>query len=408
MSPLPPETPPAPPTVDEFNAAVAENPLKIADETLPAPAVEVVEYTEESVDQPMRQLVTVQRIVDVEAIPGKDRIVLARILGYRTIMQKDEAKIGKLVAYHEVDSFVPVDVETYAFLASRAKIDAFGKSRARIQTMKIGAAYSQGLAVLLDKAGLDPKSVKEGDDLTERLGVTKWEGKPAAKRDPNRKQVFAPWLKPWPTDAPGKTDEMRLQSKPGLLDEIRGRMAYVTIKCDGQSVTVFKRLDGTVAVCSRNYELVDTEGHPTPDALRRIRDLGIVDKLPPGYCVQGELCGPGLQQNRLGLADTKFFVFNVFRRFVDEDAWEELDQRSAFGFCKDAGLQTVPVVLRGWIPSDRHKLEDMIVMCAHLYPNGHPAEGIVVRPETPVESAVLGGGRKLSFKVINPEWEARV
>lgn len=413
--PLPPETPAPPPTVDPidtFNANLdaMASPIAIADETIPAkPAAPAapIEYEEESVDEPMRQLVTVQRIVDVESIPGKDRIVLAKILGYRTIMQKDEAKIGKLVAYHEVDSFVPVDVDAYAFLASRAKVDGEGKSRTRIQTMKIGAAYSQGLGVLLDKFGIDPKSVKEGDDLTARCGVTKWEGKQKAARDPNRVRVMAPWLKPWPADAPAKTDEMRLQSKPDLLDEIRGRSVYVTIKCDGQSITAFRRLDGTLSVCSRNYELVDAEGHPTPDALARVRALGVLDRLPPGFCLQAELCGPGVQQNRIGLREHKLYVFNVYRRFTDEDAWEELDHRQASGFCKDNGFGMVPLVLRGWIPAEKHKLEDMIIMCAHLYPNGHPAEGIVVRPETPCESAVLGGNR-LSFKVINPEWEARV
>jgi len=40
------------------------------------------------------------------------------------------------------------------------------------------------------------------------------------------------------------------------------------------------------------------------------------------------------------------------------------------------------------------------------YGNGFPAEGIVVRPETPETSEALKGSR-LSFKVISQEWESR-
>lgn len=394
-----------------------------------------------------RTLVTVRKIAKLEPIEGKDRIELAHIGvvgGFRCVVEKG-LRVGALVAYHEPDSFVPTAGPKaracYAFLDKDAKdcpaeieptLAADGTStgaeeaavealttprRARIRTKRLGGIYSQGLAVPMAATGLDltARNYREGDDITEELGVTHYE-----PTDPVAKER-EPGLFPWPDAAlagVSRTDETRLQSKPALLEEMRGKAVAITYKIDGQSVTLARACDGTVIVCSRNLEHRTVDGKNTR-LLEQVLSLGVLDKIPPGYCVQGELAGPGIQKNRAGFPTVRLLIFNVFRRYSDDAEFEELDFRSARGFCQDHRLTFVPTVLTGWrVPTKEEVAEaatagapqygvDWFVAQANSvdYPNGHPGEGIVVRPMTPTASKVLNGAR-LSFKVIAPRYEA--
>ncbi len=389
-------------------------------------------HVEESTTEPVRRLVTVQRIVNLEPIEGKDRIELASILGYKCVVKKGEFRINQLCAFHEVDSFVPTAGAKarpcYAFLNDKAKdcpnevelVPPDGGApemvrRARIRTMKMGGVYSQGLALsILDVLGAGV-TVAEGEDITALTGVTKYE--PGNGGLPGVSGPRGKGLRPWPSFAPSKTDEERLQSNPGLLQEIVGQVCYVTGKIDGSSMTVIKRHDGSVHVCSRNFEVVPVEGEALDIFNRAVRELGIADKLKPGYALQGELAGPGIQKNRAGYPTLRFCVFNVYRYFDDDSVPELLPFKKAKGFVQDCGLQFVPVLWSGWLVSrdrqptdeipnpERHDLAFFIGRAlAQTYPNGNAAEGIVVRPETPMESKVLRN-RRLSFKVINPQYE---
>jgi hypothetical protein len=48
---------------------------------------------------------------------------------------------------------------------------------------------------------------------------------------------------PFPPRVP-RTDEIRLQSALGALDEIRGKEFYISTKCDGTSATYVRADDG--------------------------------------------------------------------------------------------------------------------------------------------------------------------
>lgn len=369
--------------------------------------------TEESTTEPVRRLVTVQRIVDLIAIPGKDRIELAKVLGYRVIVGKGLHKIGQLVAFHEEGSFVPVAAEhgAYADLAKLAKVTPAGETRARIKTIKMGGVYSQGYIVPLRDLKLAGDVVTtEGADLTATLDVVKYDDAMRAVADPNRpRQPDDPRKVEWPSAkliGISKTDEERLQSAPFLLAEMKGRSVAITNKLDGSSLTVARDVDGEVIVCSRNHRWIKVDGEPLPSFLAAVEQLGIADKLAPGTAVQGELCGPGIQSNRMGFDRLKFFAFNVFRRLFDDEPWEEQGFKAGRGILRDAGLVPVPAILNGLILDGRYDVDWFATYAAgQKYPNGYPCEGIVVRPETPTESDKLG--RRLSFKVISAEWELK-
>ena len=112
----------------------------------------------------------------------------------------------------------------------------------------------------------------------------------------------------------------------------------------------------------------------------------LAQRLPPDFAIQGEVCGPGIQKNRLGLPGVELFVFSVY----DVRAARFLDYEAFVAFCAEHGLPTVPVerVVRGDdAAAYRHDLDGWLEAARGVYPNGKQRkEGIVVRPL--VEDAV--------------------
>lgn len=90
----------------------------------------------------MRNLASIQKILNLEPIEGKDRIVLATVLGWKCIVQKDEFKVGDLCIYIEIDSILPERPE-FEFLRPRCFSEK--KGGFFIKTMKLGQTYSQGI-----------------------------------------------------------------------------------------------------------------------------------------------------------------------------------------------------------------------------------------------------------------------
>ena len=84
----------------------------------------------------MRNLASVQRIIDIRPIEGADNILVCDILGWHVVInKKDNFKIGDLVIYIEPDSILPVIAE-FEFLRDR---------KFRISTIKLKKQISQGI-----------------------------------------------------------------------------------------------------------------------------------------------------------------------------------------------------------------------------------------------------------------------
>ena len=58
------------------------------------------------------------------------------------------------------------------------------------------------------------------------------------------------------------------------------------------------------------------------------RKYDIWNKINPGYAIQGEIAGPGIQGNPGGLSEVTLFVFNVinlyFRKPLARDSWDQV------------------------------------------------------------------------------------
>jgi RNA ligase (TIGR02306 family) len=123
-----------------------------------------------------RKLATIRKISIIEPIEGADKIELATVDGWKVIVAKNVGhKVGDLVVYCEIDSFLPIRDEFEFLRKSSYKKMSDGSEGFRLKTIRLRGQLSQGLLLpisVLDEYKYLPL---EGDDVTEILGIIKYE-----------------------------------------------------------------------------------------------------------------------------------------------------------------------------------------------------------------------------------------
>ena len=326
-----------------------------------------------------RALASIARISDLSPIAGADRIELARVTGWQCVVKKGEFRAGDLAVYLEIDA-VPPDREAFAWLwQPKGQTGVAQPVTFRIRTLRLRNTLSQGLLMPLAQAGLTTGA--EGDDVTELLGITKYE--------PPAPSGMGDWRAGFPSLAP-KTDEMRVQAVPAVLDELRGQPFIATVKMDGTSST-FVMIDGALHACGRNHSIAEGENLYWYVAKKhRLAEVLAGSSL----AIQGEIVGPGVQKNPVGLKDKTLFVFNLY----DTRTGEHLSDTQLREFCGKHDLQPVPLAFAG--ERFDETVDSLLSKAEGTYADtSNQREGIVIRPTTPMRSTALGG--RLSFKAIS-------
>ena len=332
----------------------------------------------------MRKLASIQRIKDLEPIPGADAIEKATVLGWQLVVKKGEFQVGDLAVYCEIDSILP-DRPEFEFLKPRGM---------RIRTIRLRGQVSQGICFALSV--LPPEvEIAEGVDCTEALGVVKYE--PAI---PAHLEGIA--RGPFPSFIP-KTDETRVQVLQPLLDSLAGQLCCLSEKLDGSSATYYLR-NGEFGVCSRKLDLLD-DGENS--FWKVAKELDIEAKLRAAgrnLAIQGELLGEGIQGNKLRFRGQTVRFFDAF----DIDAATYLPYASFTALMAQLDLPTVPVIDESYVlESDIAAIVQRAIIRSAILPDVW-AEGIVIRPLEPVslapEFSYLFSRARVSFKAINPEF----
>jgi RNA ligase (TIGR02306 family) len=266
----------------------------------------------------MRKLASIRKIADIQPIPDADAIEVAVVDGWKAVVKKGEFKVGELVVYLEVDSWVPTELAP--FLSKGKEPREFnGVKGERLRTIKLRGQLSQGLIlplVIAIEKFVDSKFDEgqelcefffPGQDVTDMLGIQKWE-------KPVPAQLAGQVRGNFPGEVP-KTDQERAQN---LVEEIAaaqraGLLFEVTEKLEGSSCTFYLDIEGEFHVCSRNLDLKRDENNSFWRAaiMFRAEEVMRVSGLT-GVAIQGELIGPGIQGNIYGLADIEFRMFDVY------------------------------------------------------------------------------------------------
>ena len=354
----------------------------------------------------MRQLATIRTVVSTRPIQGADRIEVAKVDGWECVVKKGEFEVGQHIVYVEVDSVMPERPE-FEFLRDR---------KFRVRTIKLRGQVSQGLVLPLDI--LPAGNYKLGDDVTELLGVTKYD--PQAQQEallltkqpktptnpvvkflmrfkwyrklfmkPKRKGGFPDWIV--------KTDETRIQNLTTLFDIERKKSTLfsVTEKVDGQSATYFlqkiSRRKYEFGVCSRNIRLGTPDNSSYWTIARKYNIENVLKQLIGEYqtiVLQGEICGDGIQGNKYHISGYDFFAFNLI--YPDHKCTTAEIKETLAPF----GIKSVPIVEEG------KALPETIAELVE-YSKGKS----VVRKEQKREGVVMRNVQNnISFKVINPDF----
>lgn len=349
----------------------------------------------------MQNLASAEKVLKIEPIDGADFIQKATVLGWELVIKKDEFKVGDLAGYIQIDTVVP-EKEQFEFLRER---------KFRVRTIKLRKQISQGLLVPLPSGNW-----KEGDDLTEVLGIKKYskdvelvEDRPKIPKVWYKKawyilkyrylvKVF-PGLKSFnrasfPTKLVPITDEERIQNIPRVLESYAGKTFVVSEKLDGSSITVIheRKWNGKskYRICSRRFELFNTknEWHGVFQSTgfeMYIQSLVAYFKTP-NIIVQGEYIGKP-QGNKYQLHANEIRLFNIFVN------GKRLKQDVFYGTCWLLTIPTCP-----WIYSEplKFNLPDIIKFAEgkSILNKDTEREGLVFR-------CIEDG---LSFKVISNKY----
>jgi RNA ligase (TIGR02306 family) len=280
-----------------------------------------------------RKLATIRVISDIRPIEGADMIELATVGGWNIVVAKNVGhKVGDHVVYCEIDSFLPIK-EEFEFLRKSSYKKMGDQEGFRLKTIKLRGQVSQGLILPMSVFGDFSWTAYEGLDVTNRLGIVKYEPPIPAELSGKIKGGFPSFLH--------KTDEERVQNLVKEYGEYKftsTHQFYMTEKLDGSSATFYMN-EGEFGVCSRNLELLETEGNTF---WKVARELDLENKLKDkgNICLQGELIGEGIQGNPYKIKGQNVHFFNAF----DIDKQTRLGINEFLVLLDDMELVSVPIL----------------------------------------------------------------
>lgn len=331
----------------------------------------------------MRKLASIKRIDAIEPIEGADKIELATVGGWKVVVAKDVGhKEGDQVVYCEIDSFLPIKPEFEFLRKSSYKKMADGTEGFRLKTIRLKGQTSQGLILPMSVLEDFGWTAYEGLDVTEMLGITKWDPPVPANLAGVAKGNFPSFIQ--------KTDEGRIQNLKDEYEDWKNSDTefYVTEKLDGSSATFYYR-DGEFGICSRNLELEISEDNTFWKVAKELKIEKKLRELGRNISIQGELIGEGIQKNRYNIKGHTVRFFNVF----DIDKFERVSYDDFVKtIVEDLELQTVPITV---VPGFKlpETIDDLLKMAEakSIMNDKAEREGIVIRSRD----------NKISFKAIS-------
>lgn len=372
-----------------------------------------------------RKLVTLRKITHLRRLKGaryKAYAVATVGSGWTVVVYHGDFRIGDLVLYFEIDSFIPATGGRFSWENSSCLTEFQGQKGYHVASQMLSKQLSQGLvqpvtALPEIKAVLDNLEKEHGHDEGMRiaqgmsfedvLGVKKWEVPFESKG-----QILGRVPKFFPRPACE-----RAQNIPDLFGHKHLNTTFqVTEKLDGASMTAYRVALGSrwhqalsalpegsrqevagvrVGVASAAEDLDERGGDVYWRAAKRV---GLPAKLGAvglsNVAVQGELVGPTVKNNSLGFgedAEHEFIVFQIFD--IDKQAY--VNSAEVVELCKKLGLPHVPVIGYLRLMEFATSLPELLSKADGASMRGTTREGFVFKSMREEEFA---------FKVISNKW----
>jgi RNA ligase (TIGR02306 family) len=332
------------------------------------------------------KLASVEIIKGLKPHPNADRLEIAQVLGWQTVVQKGIHKEGDKVVFIVIDSIVPRQSWS-EFLVDKDKPE----KPIRLKMVKLRGEHSAGIVIPLKEFPLQFQTLAVGENVTELLGVQKYiKELPANLAGEN--------VGNFPTHLASKTDEDNGLSNLNIVEEVIKLPVVITQKIDGSSITIVVEKGEIKEVCSRNLSKKDTPNSAFWNAAKKLKF-----DIPFTGVIQGELAGNGIQKNPMKLEDKEIFVFQVKK---EDNTYMNYQQMK--GFCNvELQCKVVPLVsectfIGATVDEALDKLQQLADQQTYST-SKLPAEGIVVRPSTYQKS--FESRRPLGFKILNRNYK---
>jgi RNA ligase (TIGR02306 family) len=379
--------------------------------------------------------VKVVEVEGIEPIEGADRIELAVIGGYRSVVKRGEFKPGDLAVYIPEQALLPQWLlEHLGLVNDRGEGKLAGKDGNRVKAVKLRGTLSQGITMPLQYLGendLAPgwhmfvvpqehqgQAVAEGEtydearaialgtDVAGYMGITKWEPEIPAQMAGEVANLSGHTV---------KYDIENLKKYPNVLTE--GEKVVITEKLHGTFTCIAcwpnldhpELLDGDLFAYSKGLgekglvfkNVTNNAGNLYMRALKENADklASITDPNTPLF-IMGETFGDGVQDLTYGARKNErmFRVFDIFEghprtgRFL---GWDEMRDLATAG-----GFDTVPVLYKG--PYSKAKADELAG--GETLFGGHVREGVVIKPVEERQDNELG---RVIVKHINDAYLTR-
>lgn len=342
----------------------------------------------------MRQLASIKEIGNIHPIENADAIEVATINGWEVVVKKDEFQVGESVVYFEIDSFLsPVKDRPWEFLGARGTKLMGGEEGVRLRSIKLRGQISQGLILPIDVfPELKGKAFQEDQDVSDLLGVIKWEPPETGSTGGCAKGSFPIFIP--------KTDETRIQSVYAKYRQLyAGVKFYPTLKLDGSSTTIYHTVDEKffalndsvgkeINVCSRN-NIINMELSPDNAFVQAYNNAKIAEKFDlitetmvnlgysENYALQSECVGPKIQGSREKFDKFTLYMFSIY----DITSGKYLPFNDVKQVAQIANINVVPEMgeVRAYL--DEMTLQEILEFAEGPSINTNVREGIVFKSE---------------------------
>lgn len=369
----------------------------------------------------------------IEEHPNADALELAVVGDYRSIVRKGQFRTGDLGVYIPEAALVPEWLIEELGLTGRLA----GRDKNRVKAVKLRGILSQGLIypvlslnangevkyAVAGEAGINPESnsqndfidVSEGDDVTEFLGITKYE--PPIPSSMSGEVYNALGCTPhYDIENIKKYPDVLVEGDEEVVftEKIHGTWAcfgyhpkfdipIVTSKGLSAKGLAFKFNEANEKnLYVQTYKSLDTDDGWLDFVERFISAYGQDwDEADFPFYVLGEIFGQGVQDLSYGYTTKQFRVFDIYVGHPGNGRYLNVDE--LIDICNRMEIEMVPILYRG--PFYKFEME--------RWTNGkevvsggeaHIREGIVITPVIEREDPELG---RVKLKSVSEDYLLR-
>ena len=336
----------------------------------------------------------------IEDHSNADALELAVVGDYRAIVLKDAHQTGDLAAYIPEGSIVP------DWLISRLGLEGrlAGKAQNRVKAIRLRGVFSQGLIVPLTgqqsnfpdactwavQNETDSMGVCAGDDVTEFLGVTKYEPVIPSSMNGEVFNAFGYTLKYDIENIKKFPSVLKEGEDVSITEKIHGTWTCFGYHPDVGQIITSKGLSAQGLAFKLNEE---NERNLYIRTLKATGEKTILDSavdlfsIGKGIYLLGETFGRGVQDLGYGFDTPSFRLFDVYvgtpgeGRYVDYDDLRDIADR--------IGVDLVPILYRG--PYSVETVEQLTIGKEAVSGiEANVREGVVIRPTEERRELELG------------------